>query len=208
MTEYVVGDGDRLVIRATGKGVIQVDLVVELPPPDAPTLPFVDVIAEMPVNPYAQNPPKSPGRWAQRRGEQIRGITVHHTGADDYLALARYCTVNKSLPTTQYTYFVARDGTVYHCVADGEAFWHDHTGYPNFNIAVGIAGYWHQAQPPEALLEGLARIVAWLQARYGIPLAEVQGHDERARRYNYATACPGWNKAGWRSRFFEVLGAL
>ena len=83
-----------------------------------------------------------------------------------------------------------------------------HAGYPNYHLAIGLAGYWHQRQPPPLQQLGLARLVAWLMAQYDIPLAEVQGHDERARRYNYQTACPGWNKAEWREGFFALLAEV
>jgi N-acetyl-anhydromuramyl-L-alanine amidase AmpD len=123
------------------------------------------------------------------------------------MALARYCTGPKNLPTTQYTYFVARDGRCFQCVADEVAFWHDHTGYPNHYISIGMAGYWHQATPPPVQLTGMAILVDYLMVKYKIPLAEVQGHKERAARYGYRTECPGWDH-GWRELFFGILADI
>lgn len=80
--------------------------------------------------------------------------------------------------------------------------WHDHCGHQNRHVSVGLAGRLHESKPPAAELRAAARIVAWLMDRYGIPLAEVQGHNDR-----YAsTICPGWDQADWRDDFYTALG--
>lgn len=219
MTDFVIGDGDRVVVRA-GDG--PVNFAVEVLPaevkPPAPSLPWVDVTATFPTNPTAQNPPASPGRWATRRPT---GITVHHTGTDDAYALARVCLAKvyvidgrryAGLPTTQYHVFVQQDGSALLCVPLEQGFWHDHAGYPNANISVGIAGYWHKTRPPSALIEGLARVCAQLMKMYSIPIARVVGHRDRALPNGVSTECPGWYPAplgsGWREDFFAAVEVL
>jgi len=219
MTEHIVGDGDRVILRTSQTGQVQVEFRVEIVsappvPPAPPPLPWtpVDVIASMPTNPQAPNPPATPGRWATRTAAQIKGITVHHTGTHDYLAAARYCTGSKGLPTTQYTYWVQADGTVLHCVPDNLALWHDHAGYPNYYISVGLAGWVHQTPPPPAQIAGLAQLCAYLLGKYGIPRARIVGHRDRALPYGVSTQCPGWYPApvgsGWKPDFDAALTAL
>ncbi|MBN2258745.1 MAG: N-acetylmuramoyl-L-alanine amidase [Anaerolineaceae bacterium] len=174
------------------------DATTPAPAPDGP--PWVDVIAEMPTNSRATQPQASPGQWATRRADQIKGITIHHTLSHDRLALARYIIREKDLPTTEYTWWVDRDGLVLLCVPVELALWHDHTGYPNYNLSIGLAGSLHVAPPPARQIEGAAGLVAYLMRTYSIPLEEVQGHNDR-----YPTLCPGWDAAGWRATFFSEL---
>lgn len=195
---------------------------VVLPPvpplPPLPTVPWVDLTATFPTNPTAQNPYQSPGRWATR--VPTAGITVHHTGSNDAYALARVClakgyTVNgvwrAGLPTTQYSIFIQTDGVALLCVPLNQAGWHDHAGYPNSNISIGLAGYWHRTRPPAALITGLARVVAYLLNEYNIPLARVVGHRDRALPNGVSTECPGWYAAplgaGWKPDFDAALAA-
>lgn len=215
-----VGDGDvvEFLTSPSGRGYVEfrVQIVPDHPvPPDppAPVLPpFEDVIALMPTNPRAPNPPASPGRWATRTPEQIKGVTVHHTGSHDYMAVARYCTGAKGLPCTQYAYWVAADGAVLKCVEDNIALWHDHAGYPNSHLAVGMAGWLHKVRPPVAQIEGLARLCAYLMREYAIPVARVVGHRDRAAPARVGTECPGWYPppigSGWKPDFDAALAAL
>lgn len=225
MTIHIAQPGDQVIMRLAAGAVNPqpVTFAVEVqepepPTPPAPTLPWVDVTATFPTNPTAQNPYQSPGRWATR---VPTGITVHHTGASDAYALARVClakvyTVNGvrrvGLPTTEYHVFVQQDGSALLCVPLEQGFWHDHAGYPNANISVGVAGYWHRNRPPVTLIEGLARVCAHLMRTYNIPLARVVGHRERALPNGISTECPGWYSAplgsGWREDFFAALEVL
>ncbi len=216
MAEVIVGGGDRIVLRTGPTGQVQIDFAVEIvpeapPSPPAPALPFEDIVASIPVNPHAPNPPATPGRWAFRTPAEIRGITVHHTGTHDYLALARYCTGPKGLPTTQYTYFVTANGEVLKCVDDAVAFWHDHGGYRNFRISIGLAGWLHKTPPPPAQITGLARICAYLLDKYQLPMSSIVGHRDVALPARVNTECPGWYAppvgCGWKPDFDVALTA-
>ena len=224
MADHIVQHNDQVILRADAGAVDAscIRFVVEVvqpspPPPPAATPVWVDVTATFPTNPTAQNPHQSPGRWATRVPQ---GISVHHTGTNDAYALARVClaksyTVNGvvryGLPTTQYHIFVQRDGSALLCVPLEQGFWHDHAGYPNANVAVGMAGYWHKTRPPAALIEGTANVCARLMGMYNIPLARVEGHRDRALRNGVSTECPGWYPApigsGWKGDFDAALTA-
>ena len=222
MTEFIVGDGDRVVVRTGLNTNLTVNFLVTVTPAPAPEPPaphpaWVDVTATFPTNPGAQNPYQSPGHWATRNPT---GVTIHHTGATDPYILARIClakayTVNGvrrvGLPTTEYHIFVDTDGGALLCVPLEQGLWHDHAGYPNANISVGIAGYWHKRRPPAELVAGLARVVAHLMRTYDIAIQRVVGHRERALMYGVSTECPGWYPApvgaGWRGDFDAALAA-
>jgi len=113
------------------------------------------------------------------------------------------------LPTTQYHIFVDVDGSALLCVPLDQGLWHDHGGYPNANVSVGVAGYWHKTRPPAALVAGLARVVAHLVRTYDIAIQRVVGHRERAALYGVSTECPGWAAApvgsGWKGDFDAAL---
>jgi hypothetical protein len=81
-------------------------------------------------------------------------------------------------------------------------FWHDHTGWPNYHISVGLAGD-RTGGIGDAQLEGLGRVVAYLMTQYNIPLSGVRGHCDYV-----ATACPGWNAGGWKTQFYAALGEM
>jgi len=223
MTRYVLLPGDEVTLRVpvdVTEAHLALAVVIEQPEPPPVEPPaarpvWEDVTATFPTNPTAQNPPASPGRWATRRPT---GITVHHTGSHDAYALARFC-LSKAytiggrryvgLPTTQYHVFVDTDGSALLCVPPEQAFWHDHAGYPNSNISVGIAGYWHKRQPPVELIEGLARVCAHLMWLFDIPVGRVVGHRDRALPNRISTECPGWYPApvgaGWKGAFEAAL---
>ena len=225
MTRYVLLPGDEVTLRVPAsvfEAHLALAVVIEqedAPPvaPPAPGLPWEDVTATFPTNPQAQNPPASPGRWATRRPV---GITVHHTGSHDPYALARACLgkayviggrTYKGLPTTQYHIFIHADGRALVCVPLEQAGWHDHGGYPNSNISIGLAGYWHKQKPPAVVVESLARVCAHVMREYAIPRERVVGHRDRARAVGVGTECPGWDAApigaGWRGEFDAALTA-
>ena len=222
MTQYVLLPGDEVTLRIpAGMWDAQLTVAVVVEQTEGPAIPphpaWKDVSGTFPTNPTAQNPPASPGRWATRRPG---GITVHHTGTHDPYALARVClskayTINGrryvGLPTTQYHIFISTDGSALLCVPLDQAFWHDHGGYPNSNVSIGLAGYWHKSRPPAAMVESLARVVAQLMGDYSIPLARVVGHRDRALSAGVKTECPGWYPApigsGWKGDFDAALSA-
>lgn len=226
MTTHVIQPDDDLLLQVSAASTHAFTVRVEaapcptLPDPPAPPnlTPWEDVSATFPTNPTAQNPYQSPGRWATRIPS---GVTVHHTGMYDAYALARVClakvyTVSGvkrvGLPTSQYHIFVDLDGSALLCVPFAQGFWHDHAGYPNANISIGLAGYWHKTRPPATLVEGLARVVAYLLREHNIAPVRVVGHRDRALPNGISTECPGWYPApvgtGWKPDFDAALAAV
>jgi hypothetical protein len=173
-------------------------------------LPYIDRVADMPTNDNPFHPSFLrwfPGRktWPERNLDTLTGITIHHTLSHSPVATARYCTMTKGYPTTQYHYWVsAGDGCpVYKLVEPSAALWHDHTGAHPTTLSVGMAGWLHTKKPPDEQIEAAARVVAWLLGEYDIPRNGVNGHAERA--IGVVTVCPGWNTASWRDDFFAAL---
>lgn len=179
--------------------------------------PYTSRVAEMPVSHNPDHPDLLKHGWSfwPIRGEgdcpkDITGLTIHHTLSHSPLALAQWTTRRqenggKGYPTIQYHFWVSQgDGCpVWQLVPTEWAAWHDHTGAYQTALSIGMAGRLHESPPPAEQLEAAARLVAWLQERYNIPLEEVQGHCDR----KYGTECPGWNY-GWRDDFFEALNSV
>lgn len=204
--EHIVklGAGDSVKLLAPeAMGAVSISLE-HFSPAVAGDIVIHNVITSLPVNPKATNP----AAWWERTPSDIRGITIHHTGCDSPEQAARIL-LNKGRPTTEYAYFVQYDGSLYQCLEDTLGVWHDHTGHYNRNISIGLAGYWHKKEPSMAQLEGLARLVDHLMRKYNLPLSQVQGHRQRAKEAaNVGTECPGWESAGWKQHFFDVLATI
>jgi len=176
--------------------------------PIDPPPPYIDRVAEMPVNDAPFHPDfvrNFPGatEWPKRKRADVTGITIHHTLSHAPIATARYCTASKGYPTTQYHYWVSADDDCpcFLLVQPGFALWHDHTGAHPTTLSVGMAGALHVDAPPPEQMESAARLVAWMMAEYNVDVFGVRGHVDRYAR----TVCPGWHAANWRDRFFEVL---
>lgn len=159
--------------------------------------PYVDVVEQIPVNPE----PTSPEAWWIREPSEIEGITIHHTLSDSPEATARYVIEQKGRPTLPYHFWVSQEGECWLCVPLHYGMWHDHTGHKNVNISVGMAGSLHKVLPRTEQMAATVRLVAWLMEEYGIPMEQVQGHNDRYR----ATVCPGWDAMRWRALFYGAL---
>lgn len=205
--EYTVtlGAGDSVKLRIPAE-IETVTIALEhFDPVVAPeNVVIYNIIDQLPTNPKSTNPAK----WWVRTPEDIRGITIHHTGCDSPEQAARIL-INKGRPSTEYAYFVQYDGKLYQCLDDSAGVWHDHTGDHNRNLSIGLAGYWHKQEPSLTQLTGLARLVWHLMQKYNLPLEQVQGHRQRAKdAANIVTECPGWESAGWKQKFFDVLAVV
>lgn len=184
--------------------------VVE-PGPDGP--PWHDTRSTMPTNPSPDGSAllAKRGGWWQRELTDIKGITVHHTLSHNPSQTAAYIVKpkaqgGKGYPTTQYHVWITADGQALYCVDLTEGLWHDHCGDKNTSISIGMAGSLHTARPPDAQLLKAAEVVAYLMRVLNIDIANVAGHNDWALRCaNVRTACPGWDQAGWRSRFYKLL---
>ncbi len=146
--------------------------------------------------------------WPTRT--ECTGITIHHTLSHSPTATAGYIVRSKGYPTTQYSYWVSADDgcPVYWCLYDHVACWHDHTGRLQTTMSVGMAGGLHRATPPFEQMEACANLCWVLMKRYGFGVDQVQGHNDRAKKAGVSTVCPGWDAAGWRNEFYEILQEL
>lgn len=182
--------------------------------------PYTSRIDEMPINRNPDHPDIVEYGWdswpIRGKGdcpEAVTGLTIHHTMSHSPLAVARYCTNSrndggKGLPSTQYHFWVSQeDGCpVWQLAPMDWALWHDHTGTYQMTLSIGMAGRLHESKPPDEHLGATARLVVYLQRLLGLPLSEVQGHDQRAREAkNIKTDCPGWLLADWRDAFYIAL---
>jgi len=176
--------------------------------------PWISVIDQMPRNDTPDDAYFVSRRlsfWWERKPEQIDGITIHHTLTHNMMAVANYVTRSvrhggKGRPTTEYTFWVTIDGEVKLCNDLLWGCWHDHCGHRNTHISVGLAGRWDYEKPPQVQLLAAAGLIKHLQEMYKIPLVNVKGHNEWAQiMAGIHTACPGWNKSGWKGDLFKLL---
>jgi len=206
LTHYTLVPGDTATVEAAP--------VPEKPP--APTFEIVDRRAEFAkiVNrkPFHRDFVRCFGElataWPTRT--DVTGITIHHTLSHSPTATAGYITRSKGYPSTQYSYWVSADDgcPVYWCLDDDIACWHDHTGRLQTTMSVGMAGRWDKVKPSFEQMEACAKLCHVLMGRYGFPFAQIQGHNDRAKKAGVNTVCPGWDMAHWRDDFYTILREL
>lgn len=157
---------------------------------------YIDLRDKLPHNSSADNPefPQRDVDWAIVT--EKTAITLHHIGAENTMpegvaawTCRSYYSGGKGLPRLQYHYWVARDGTIYYCVDEKFGFWHDHCGYPNSHLSVGMDGNLAVNPPTTEQLDATAKLLYWLMEKYGFTQDELKGHNAYAM-----TACPGWAK--------------
>lgn len=215
-----VMDSDRELLTVA-RGLREMAFVLEemVEPEDVP--PWIDRVAEMPVNGQPFNADflrwfGAGGFWPERDLADVTGLTIHHTGSHSPLGTARYCTLTKGYPVIQYHWWVsAGDGCPVYLLANPKwAMWHDSTGGRPTTVAIGMAGYWHEQEPSQEQVEALAGLCRYLMDWLKIPVEDVQGHRER---WDLRTQCPGWGPvdrreqswgSGWKSRFYGALAGL
>ena len=142
------------------------------------------------------------------RTDAVTGLTIHHTCSHSPLALARWSTQNKGVPSIQYHWWVSQeDGCPIYLLAKPE--WqiiHDHTGLYQTTLSIGMAGRLDRVRPPDEQLRAVAQLCAYLIKEYHLPSVEtVRGHCERAAENGARTICPGWDATDWRDDFYAIL---
>jgi len=177
---------------------------VPAPPLEEPALWDEDLRAALPRNDSCPAPLQS--GWWQRTLSQITGITLHHTiGVSPLATTQAYLQKDGGRPSIPYHFWVHRDGQVSYCLDLTEGCWHDHTGYKNKHVSVGLAGVLDEDPPTQAQLQAVIRLTRRLMAGLGISVAGVKGH-----RDFMATRCPGWgappNYLPWRAEFYAGIG--
>lgn len=174
---------------------------------------WIDLRDELPYNekPDAASLLANRGGWWERSLDDIDGIAIHHTTTNNLEATAAWTARpkaegGKGYPSLQYHFWVAADGEIFYCVDLGQGVWHDHCGDKNTHISVGMAGRLDVAPPPQAQLQATAWLVAHLCRQFALTVEQVNGHQEWAWKHSRVkTACPGWNKAHWRTEFSKEL---
>jgi hypothetical protein len=133
-------------------------------------------------------------------------ITIHHTATpqkpertlkDKLQALQKFSQHPGTLgngkakpawPDVPYHYYLAANGEV----AEGREvkFVGDtNTEYdPTGHVLVVLEGSFEEEQPTEAQLASLRKMIAWLTARFRVPMEKIGGHKDFAD-----TLCPGKN---------------
>ena len=172
-----------------------------------PEHPWTDMRADFPINTQPDDPyfvRNGLTDWWIRETGQLDAITIHHTLSHNPIGIADYITRSvhsggKGRPTTEYTFWVTIDGEILYCVDIERGCWHDHTGHQNTHISVGMAGRWDYEPPPLAQMQSTADLCKHLMALYP-SIASVKGHCDY-----FSTACPGWNGAGWKAQFYNLL---
>jgi hypothetical protein len=133
--------------------------------------PFTDLCAELPASRSKQ--------FVERDESDIRWIIVHHTASEVGPERLARAAIRKGLPGLPYHFFIAADGTVYQ-TQDEKALIEQIglQGVDATSIAVGLAGQFDAATPSEAQLDGLADLIIWLLARYGLTPDAIVGASE------------------------------
>ena len=151
--------------------------------------------------------------WWQRTPGQITGLTFHHTCSDSPHALASWY-VNKEggRPSLPYTIWITQTGETLLCDRLEEGCYHDHTGFENSNLSVGLAGRLHEYHPAAVQLQAAARVAAWaiLDHKLSITLGTVRGHMD-VGAYAGKTQCPGWASdasGNWKPELYQLIEEL
>lgn len=172
--------------------------------PDAPLKPAQEVTPEQPIEPPHPNPGVR---------NQWRYIVIHHSASPSGNA-ASFDRLHRSK---------GWDGLAYHFVIDngkggpdgrlevGPRWWKqkhgahagalhgfaedEHNEFNEFGIGICLVGNFQNRGPSRAQLKTLAKLVAKLQADYGIGSENIMGH-----RHVCGTACPG-NHFPWGTLF-------
>jgi len=183
-------------------------VTIEAREPDAPSEhPWTDARQDFPINTSPDNPwfvANGVNAWPRRTTDQINSITIHHTMSHKPFGLANwivhpYAQGGKGLPTTQYTFWVVITGEIMLCVDIEDALWHDNGGFPSHHLSIGLAGRWDQEAPPTVQMRAAADLCKYLMQVYP-SIKTIKGHCDY-----FSTVCPGWNEAGWKDQFYNML---
>lgn len=158
---------------------------------------------------------RRPGeRWGPM-GE-VLGIAAHHSVTDDDIradndaaaveAIERYHTEMLGWPGIGYHFAIGDDGTIFYIgdVAQARAHvWGRNDELVGF-VLLGTYMHWAKViEPPQAQIEGAARLILALRRHYGRELAW-KGHSEWALPQS-PTACPGDTWPAWRGRIARAI---
>lgn len=132
-------------------------------------------------------------RW-EPRGAPVDCFCVHHSATASDITpeqIAVYHVRSKDMPSAQYHYMIAADGTIYWCNEDNLFVWHGN----DFNTGLGICllGDFTLEHPTAAQIAATRWLLAEKRKQYG-PIRLV-GHKEAA---GAVTSCPGDTWAEWR----------
>ena len=156
------------------------------------------------VSPLPSFDNAAPRGWVPTRGEvpgRWQGILIHHTDTERGSAatIDKYHRNTNGWDCLGYHFLIANgrgqmDGKIEvgprwpvqregaHCRVSGadDNYWNEHT------IGIALVGQFEEQRPTAAQYRSLARLVHFLQQRYGIPNSKIKGHRDAE-----PTKCPG-----------------
>jgi len=157
--------------------------------------------------PYRTDIPEFPEGWSLRSLDEIDALTFHHTyGAVDPADMYWYVYEKDGVgrPSQPYTLWIMGDGEIVKANELEWACYHDHTGYPNYHLSVGVAGRLDTAPPTQAQLESMVKVANWAVDHPEMQIldSDITGHMDWT-----TTECPGWSSQGsgyWKNTFLNM----
>lgn len=142
--------------------------------------------------------------YPRRNPATINAIVIHHTAVPGSVSAERIARVHVSQgkPAITYHYLVQENGDILQTnLAETET---EHTvGHNTRSLAVAFAGnFTHEIPPPQQIASG-AKLLAYLQNRFGIAQSEIKGASELVN-----TQSPGrqWLEGQqWKRNLFSTL---
>jgi hypothetical protein len=177
--------------------------------PESPTLTVIRPKA--PVHAQAAAPIKAPADWIppQRLEQKGRwqGIIVHHSATlKGNAAFIDRLHKDRGWEGLGYDFVIdsgnggtdgaievgwrwqqQREGAHTRVTGDYTNYWNEHT------IGICLIGNFENQRPTDAQYKSLAKLIKFLQQRYGIPTSKIKGHGDVD-----ATRCPGRNMSIWK----------
>lgn len=161
---------------------------------------------------------RCPGEAWGPMGEVV-GIAVHHSVTDDDIradndaaaieAIERYHTEMMGWPGVGYQFMIGDDGTIFYVGDVGQArahVWGRNDELVGF-VLLGTYMHWAKViEPPQAQIEGVARLTLALRRHYGRELPW-KGHKDWAKPES-PTACPGDTWPTWRGQIARAMLAI
>ncbi len=147
--------------------------------------------------------PKHPvERYARRELSAIRYLVVHHSAIPPDKGpevIARYHVEKQGWPGIGYHYFIDREGKIYQTNPLEVVSYHAR----NFNssgVGICLAGDFTSSIPPEAQIQALGHLCAFLLEKLNLGKEAVVGHQELV-----PTICPGGRWKEWKGLLLKAI---
>ncbi len=178
---------------------------VQVSPPEEPLLgpppfPLTNLVGQLAVHPTE--------RYSVRAVSQIRTLVIHHTGAAPDVppaAIAEYHVSRLGWPGIGYHFLVGADGQVFQTNALVTESFHARQSNAT-SVGIALAGNFTDITPPEAQMDALAALCAWLSGGLRLGIDAIVGHRELVD-----TPCPGQQWTGgdaWKNLLQARVDAI